>query len=183
MRIAVVTCAFMFASMLLPAAYKEGPLPGMTGGFGEPTCTTCHFDHPVNERSGSLRLAGLPRTYTPGRHYTITITLERPQLKLGGFELASRFARGAMAGQQAGALAPLDSRTQILQSPDGLLQYVQHNRTGNRAGQPGRLEWTIRWTAPPASGGPVVFHVAANAANDDDSPLGDYIYMTEATSK
>jgi hypothetical protein len=43
------------------------------------------------------------------------------------------------------------------------------------AGRPGR--WTFRWTAPAdAPGRAVVFHVAANAANDDDSPLGDFIY-------
>jgi hypothetical protein len=32
------------------------------------------------------------------------------------------------------------------------------------------------WTAPSADAGPVQFNVAANASNNDDSPLGDYIY-------
>jgi hypothetical protein len=40
------------------------------------------------------------------------------------------------------------------------------------------IRWLFRWTAPSESGGPVVFHVAANAANFDDSPLGDFIYAT-----
>jgi hypothetical protein len=35
--------------------------------------------------------------------------------------------------------------------------------------------WTVVWTAP-ATGGAVTFNAAANAANEDDSQLGDYIY-------
>jgi hypothetical protein len=41
------------------------------------------------------------------------------------------------------------------------------------------LDWTVEWEAPPA-GGAVIFHAAANAANDDSSPLGDFIYTVEA---
>jgi hypothetical protein len=29
----------------------------------------------------------------------------------------------------------------------------------------------------------VVFHVAANAANDNDSPMGDYIYARSFTAR
>jgi hypothetical protein len=36
--------------------------------------------------------------------------------------------------------------------------------------------WTVNWTAP-SGDAPVQFNVAANAPNDDDSPLGDYIYL------
>jgi hypothetical protein len=35
----------------------------------------------------------------------------------------------------------------------------------------------MEWTAPGASAGAVQFNVAANASNNDDSPLGDYIYV------
>jgi hypothetical protein len=35
--------------------------------------------------------------------------------------------------------------------------------------------WTVLWTAP-ESGGEVRFNGAANAANQDDSQFGDYIY-------
>jgi hypothetical protein len=37
--------------------------------------------------------------------------------------------------------------------------------------------WTMEWTAPSTGAGPVQFNVAANASNNDDSPLGDFIYM------
>ncbi len=41
--------------------------------------------------------------------------------------------------------------------------------------------WRIRWTAPAHPRGAVVFHLAANAANDDESPLGDFIYTMTLT--
>ena len=34
----------------------------------------------------------------------------------------------------------------------------------------------LEWTEPPVGTGAVQFNVAANASNNDDSPLGDYIY-------
>ncbi|HEX9611604.1 MAG TPA: choice-of-anchor V domain-containing protein, partial [Gemmatimonadales bacterium] len=49
-----------------------------------------------------------------------------------------------------------------------------HTLAGTSVAAGGTGRWTFRWTAPDA--GAVAFHVAANAANDDDSPLGDFIY-------
>jgi hypothetical protein len=54
---------------------------------------------------------------------------------------------------------------------------VQHNLAGSRTATSGVNTWTIEWTAPAAPAGPVQFNVAANASNNDDSPLGDYIYL------
>jgi hypothetical protein len=44
----------------------------------------------------------------------------------------------------------------------------------------GANAWTIEWTAPSPAAAPVQFNVAANASNNDDSPLGDYIYLKSA---
>src|SRR5262249_13709871 len=62
------------------SAFEGGPLPGFTGGFAEPTCAKCHFDQAPNDPAGSLRLSGLPRSYTPGARYVITILLQHPNL-------------------------------------------------------------------------------------------------------
>jgi hypothetical protein len=43
--------------------------------------------------------------------------------------------------------------------------------------------WTIEWTAPAGATAPVQFNVAANASNNDDSPLGDYIYLKSVRSQ
>ena len=54
--------------------------------------------------------------------------------------------------------------------------YVEHTQAGTALrGDAGR--WTVGWTAPAGNArGVVEFDVAGNAANDDDSPLGDFIY-------
>ena len=44
------------AALLVAAGFREGPLPAMTGGFGEKTCHTCHFDNRENAPGGSLRV-------------------------------------------------------------------------------------------------------------------------------
>jgi len=46
----------------------------------------------------------------------------------------------------------------------------------------GANRWTVEWTAPSLATGPVQFNVAANASNNDDSPLGDYIYVKAVRS-
>jgi hypothetical protein len=95
-----------------------------------------------------------------------------------GFQLAARFARGSAPGTQAGTLEPVDGRTAIVWDTVGHVAYIEHTRTGTAVAD-GSAHWVFRWTAPPATAaapGAVVFHVAANAANDDDSPLGDLIY-------
>ena len=160
----------------LLVAYREGPLPAMTGGFGEKMCATCHFDNPVNDPGGSLRLEGVPASYVAGREYPITISVRHVDAKRAGFELAVRFADGARKGQQAGTLRGPDARTQIVSAPGGSIQYIQHTKLGSDLAGPNEGRWTISWTAPSPAAGRIVFHVAGNAANDDASPLGDFIY-------
>jgi hypothetical protein len=48
----------------------------------------------------------------------------------------------------------------------------------------GEAQWLVRWRAPAgAAAAPVVFHAAANAADYDDSELGDRIYVASAVSR
>jgi hypothetical protein len=74
-------------------------------------------------------------------------------------------------------------RTQLIPGAvDKALTFVQHNLAGSRAATAGANTWTIEWTAPADASAPVQFNVAANASNNDDSPLGDYIYLKSARS-
>lgn len=182
--LAVIVGALLSATALAAAAgiFREGPLPAMTGGFGESSCRSCHFDNPENDQAGSLRITGIPPQYAPGGKYPITVTVTRRGLTAAGFEMSSRFESGPFVGQQAGHLQAPDSRTQIVFAPGGRVQYIQHTKTGAQAAL-GRGRWTIYWTAPATATDPIVFHVAANASNDDASPLGDFIYTTAVTSK
>jgi hypothetical protein len=164
-------------------ASSSDVVPARTGGFGEMTCQQCHWENPLNEPSGRLTLEGIPETYTPGEQYLITVRVARPDLGRGGFQLSAREDSLAMnAGANAGTLAPADQFTQTVQDDARRVTYAQHTRAAATAATPGAATWRVQWTAPDTRVA-VVFHAAANASNDDASPLGDFIYTTTARSR
>ncbi len=165
------------------AAYGDGPEPGSTGGFGEPTCASCHVDAPTNGAAGALGLEGLPASFTPGARYTLALRLTHPGVTRAGFALAVRFAEGVARGRQAGSLGATDACAQILVGHSSPVQYAVHTAAGSRTSAPGTFTWRFSWTAPRDASGPVIFHVAANASNDDESALGDSIYVTAVTAR
>jgi hypothetical protein len=68
-------------------------------------------------------------------------------------------------------------------SKDKRLLFAQHTTVGTVTPERGTLRWTLEWTAPAAAPSPVRFNLAGNASNDDASPLGDYIYLSESMSR
>jgi hypothetical protein len=182
-RIVIPVALFLITLPIAASAFKEGPYPNVTGGFGEQSCHLCHNDNPINAPGGTLTLDGIPPQFIAGQTYSITVEIAREGLRRGGFEIAARFASGRQKGKQAGTWKPLDARVQLIPGAvDRVLTFVQHNLAGSRAADRGKNAWTIEWTAPAAATGPVQFNVAANASNNDDSPLGDYIYVRAARS-
>jgi len=165
------------------SAFKEGPYPNVTGGFGEQSCHLCHLDNPVNAPGGAVTLEGVPAIYSAGGTYQLTVTISREGLRRGGFEIAARFASGKQRGRQAGTWTPIDNRVQLIPGAvDKVLTFVQHNLAGSRVPATGANKWTMEWTAPSPASAPIQFNVAANASNNDDSPLGDYIYLKSVRS-
>jgi hypothetical protein len=164
-------------------SFAEGPFPGFTGGFKEPTCQQCHFGHELNEPGGSITLSGVPPKYRPGEVYTITVSLEKAGLEKAGFQLTARFASGGTAGRDAGRLEAAGDGVQLVQNADKSVTYLQHTPAGTKTPTPGRFSWQVRWIAPENGSDRVEFDVAANASNADDSPLGDYIYTAKATAR
>lgn len=159
----------------LPAVapgYRSGPPAAHTGGFGEPSCDGCHMG-PAATAQDALVLEA-PVRYTPGERYDIRVRLADPGLAAAGFQLAVRFADAPAAGRQAGTLSPVDSTVTVITSAAGV-EYASQTSAGSRPAGAAGAAWLIHWTAPP-EGAAVVFHVAANAADDDDSPLGDRIH-------
>jgi hypothetical protein len=164
------------------AAYLDGPPPAHTGGFGEPTCHRCHVDRPMNDPAGTLALAGWPDRYEPGRRYDLRLVLTRPGLARGGFELAVRYAGpGPRAGRQAGTLRTRDARAAVVTASG--VAYARHTEEGTDPTAPDTVAWALEWEAPDGGGGLLVVHAAANAANDDASEFGDFIYTLEAHAR
>jgi uncharacterized protein (TIGR03437 family) len=173
---------------LLVYAFSSGPPVAHTGGFGEPTCTACHFGT-LNSGPGTVTVTA-PATYASGQTYQITVRVADPQRTNGsqsrwGFEMSAR----TQGSQQAGTLDPTDGNTQCLAGPPAGpcqgtfngIQYISHTTTGTRAGTPLGVNFTFDWTAPDTSAGPVVMHAAGNSANNSQSNIGDRIYTTSIT--
>jgi hypothetical protein len=186
----------LLGSAALGRVGRDRPPPAHTGGFSEPLCTTCHFQAAVNTGTGSITIDGLPHEYEPGASYTLTITVAQASLTAGGFQLSSRFEDGSQAGSLRAATTD-ETRTDVTVHEG--VQYIHHVYAGTRAVSPDTARWQIIWTAPPASdagerapashsashsasrgAAAVIFHFAGNAADDDESPLGDMIYAASA---
>jgi hypothetical protein len=161
--------------------YLDSPPPAHTGGFGEQNCSACHFDNPVNDGVGEVRVIGFPKRYEPGRTYRVVMEVRRPGLAAGGFQAAVRYAPGtADEGRQAGELRARDGHVAVL--PADSVGYVQHT-ADQPAVRDGAMRWEFDWTAPERAGAGVVIHAAGNAANRDNSEFGDYIYLAEVVSR
>ena len=155
------------------AVHAEGPPAGHTGGFGEPTCSVCHFDAPVNDGAGELTLAGIPPVAQAGSTYDISVELRHELMRRSGFQLSARLTNG----KQAGAFFPANISSTIADS--GGVQYLQHSKYRRSSDSDGSSRWTAKWRAPVNSADTIIFNLAANASNDDNSPLGDYVYTLE----
>jgi hypothetical protein len=167
--------AFLATSMRLVAShpYADGAPPGFSGGFREDSCHACHFHETLNAAPGTLTIAGVPAQFAPGERYTVTITLTREGMKRAGFQLAARFKD---SGQQAGSLEPPsgDQERVKVEGQGGVL-YAGQKNAGSGIADTGTVRWSVEWIAP-AGGGAVVFNVAANAADGNESADGDFIY-------
>jgi len=165
--------------------YADGPPPGHTGGFGEPTCQHCHFDAPLNDLNGQLHLEGVPPVYTKGQTYTLKVILNRIGMERGGFQLAARFESGTYAGLQAGRLHPGNKQVTLTRStdPSNQISYAHHTLSGTSLAASDTALWLVNWTPTDSTLSPVTFHVTANAANGDDSEFGDFIYTLQAASQ
>jgi len=156
-------------------AYLGGPDPGVTGGFGEPTCNQsgCHSSFDLNAGRtlglGDLLISGFPKQYEPGETYPIKLVVTHTQdRKVWGFQLA---ARVKATGGQAGTLQPKDGGTQRLEEKG--VQYLEHTLDGSLTNT-----FSFAWVAPSSPAGEIVVDAAGNATDGGGSPDEDYIYST-----
>lgn len=175
----VAAAALLAAGMRLAAShgYPDGAPAGFSGGFKEDSCLACHFDQDLNAPPGRVSIEGVPVQYEAGRRYTLTITLNRDGMQRAGFQLTARFKDG---GTQAGTLEPAET-ARVAVTDDGKVQYAGQKKEGSTLTEAGVARWSVVWRAPSA-GGPVVFNVAANAADGNGSAGGDFIYASMSES-
>lgn len=177
---AILAAGLALAIVAAAPPYRDGAPPAHTGGFGEAHCGACHFDPAPGHELGHAALDA-PRNYVPGATYHLVVSVHHPELKAAGFQLTARFSDGGRAGEQAGRLESQDERTHVATGP-GDVAYAGHTLAGSAPHQAGSGRWTVRWVAP-QEGGMVVFNLAANAGDGDDSEFGDRTYTAERTAR
>lgn len=156
--------------------YPEHLTGTFTGGFGEQTCRNCHFDYDLNPEGGSFSVSGIGESISAGERLEISISVKRENIGSGGFQLSVRYEDGSQAGN-----FDIEGNERLIftkSAPDSL-QYVQHSKAGTKPTAENRNSWTVKWAAPSSLKGPVIFNVAANAGNGDQSEFGDFIYSKE----
>ena len=167
------------AGALVRATYSDGAPSGFSGGFGEDSCHACHFGAPVNSDPGRVTVIGVPDQFIPGERYPLTVALTRSEIKVAGFQMTARFQKD---GAQAGTLAVSPDETgRVAIEVQGRINYASQRQKGTLLVTSDTARWSVVWTAPTTSG-PVAFHVAANAANGDETAAGDYIHTTVVQS-
>ena len=178
---AIKLAAVILAFVSVAYAFAEGPDQGYTGAPGDfGDCTACHDTFAVaNVGPGSVALGQTPNVYQPGQSYNLTVSLQDPQARRWGFELTGLDGQG----NRVGTFAPLGSDTQIATAgpANKNRQYIEHTMLGTFPGTTGGHTWQVQWTAPSTDAGAVHFYVAGNAANDDGTDQGDYIYTNGVT--
>ncbi len=139
----------------------------------------CHDEFDLNPAMGAFGIDGLPAAYAPSERYDVSVVVQGDaEMARAGFQGAFRFADGPLRGARAGVAETLDDRVAIRLDDSSGTEYVQHTISGTGLSTLHLATWTFGWTAPQSTV-PIVFHVAANSANGDNSPLGDLIYSAE----
>ncbi len=161
------------ASPAFRPPHVAGPPPAHTGGFGEPTCRSCHLGLALNDPRGSLEIEGLDEGYEPGAAHRVSITVRGEGMGSAGFQAAFRVLKGDQSGAAAGRVVVLDEHARLVRDPATGVEYIQHTGAGTELVY-GVGQWVFEWVAP-KDDVTVVLHVAANSANGDNSPLEDLI--------
>jgi hypothetical protein len=147
---------------------------GYTGEFGN-TCAGCHSSFALNSGGGNVVVNGLPTgSYNPGQSYPISVTISHGSSNRTrwGFALAARNTNGEAVGTftSTNSNAALISDAEIgHQSAVVTPALASYTYTG------------INWVAP-SSPTPndfnLNFYVVGNAANNNSSTSGDFIYSS-----
>ncbi len=156
----------------LATALPEGAPPGHSGGFGEPSCASCHMGAAPSSND-SLRIKGLPDNYNAGERYRLELILRSEGSETGGFQLSLRRAPEKSAGQFVVEGESLDVQTKAG------VDYLGHTELRHAFEE--EVTWSFDWKSPEDKCEPIELHIAAVAGNDDASPLGDTIFTLQRT--
>lgn len=157
--LAILTAAL---SMSAAFAFPDGAPWGAANPAAAEDCASCHFGADPVHGSEALSIVGLPDRAGAGESYELVVRFEDEEIVTAGFQLFAAAGHG-----DAGTIV---SSTADVEFAGAAIRSTAPVRS------PGSASWTMEWRAPAAIDSPIVFFVAASAANDDGSPLGDTIH-------
>lgn len=149
---------------------------GATGSPGEQTCSqsNCHIGSTDNSMGGSVTLTSTNLVnweYTPGQTYTLTATVSQQGRSLFGIGLEALLPSGANAGNLVPGTGTTTKNATIAgNSRKNIVHNMNAGATANAH------SFTFTWTAPATDVGPITIYYAGNAANNNGTKTGDYIY-------
>ena len=149
----------LFSSLFL--SYSGGYDGNAAGAPNEGTCSNCHS----GASNGSVTLANVPAQFLAGQTYPLTLTIQHPTARAGGFQIvATNGSNNAMIGTFTAASGS---------------QLTSENRLTHNSPKPfsgGNTSWTFNWTAPSDNiSTNVVFYYVGNATNRDGGTSGDAV--------
>ena len=165
MRIAAGVFSAAVAALGYQAAraFPDGAPWGAADPDATENCGTCHFDGEPARDSKALAVSGLPENLSADTLYDLVVTFENPGGVAAGFQMI------AWAGHSpAGQFTP---QATDLETVGAAVRSTEPTRSD------GPVSWAVRWRTPATIDSTVRIHVAATAANDDQSPLGDSIHF------
>lgn len=173
--------AFLLAaglSLNSAQSYPNGAPPGYANDPpATDNCSSCHQGNGLNLPPGTFTL-NLPQAYKPDSTYLLTLTLSRVGMLRWGFELTAQLNDSTRGGN----LIVLNTQYTQKDSGSGTHKdYLKQTSDGTFPGTADQASWTFNWIAPGTGSGPVAFYASGLAANDDDSPSGDYVYTFSQT--
>ncbi len=157
------------------------PPPARTGApvDGGLSCTACHTGTANSDPRGLLKVE--VSHYKPGIRQILRLTLSHPEARRWGFQLTARIVNdetrpaGTFGTTSEVAVICADGR----RPPCGTApEFASHTAASTFDNRSGPVTWEIEWTPPSDDVGDVIFYAAANAANFDKTPQGDWIYTT-----
>jgi len=178
-RVAFLSLAI---SPVLLMGFSAGPPQGRTGNTvdGGLSCTACHRGNDANDGLGRLVIE--VGNYRPGVKQTLRLRLQHPTAQRWGFQLTARvFADQTKRAGTFTTSADVRVRCGLTgneESPCGeQLEFAEHSQPSTLPGTGGGRTWEIEWTPPATDVGPVIFYAAGNAANNNNTNVGDSIYL------
>ncbi len=161
--VALITIAVAAFTVNAARAFPDGAPWGAANPAADQNCASCHFGADPVRDSEALVIDGLPVQPAPGAIYELKIIFEDPEIVIAGFQLLVQ-SRDQQAGTFVSAGAGVEFIGAAIRSTAPL-----------RSDQ--GVSWAVEWRAPGVVASPIVFYVAASAANDDGSPFGDTIHF------